>query len=61
VKSSPAKSAPVKPAKAAAVESAAAVRCGVGELWLRERSGEQQCSCDAYQSLSYPGLGSILG
>jgi hypothetical protein len=68
------KSAPVKPAKAAAMESpaaeetpaavetpAAAVRCGVGQLGLTDRSGEHQASCDPCQNPSHPGPRSILG
>jgi hypothetical protein len=38
-----------------------AVGCGVSKLWLRDHSREQQRSCDACQSPSYSGSGSILG
>jgi hypothetical protein len=60
------KSALVKPAKSAAMESAAvkttaaAVRSSVAGVWLGERSGEQYSSCDASQSPSHPGPGSIF-
>ena len=50
--------APVKPA-APAVETAApaAMRPGVGEIWLAERGSAQQSSCDC-QRPSDPGPGS---
>jgi hypothetical protein len=38
-----------------------AVGCGVSKLWLRDCSREQHRSCDACQSPSYSGSGSILG
>jgi len=44
--SHPAKSAAVKPTTPAVETPAAAMRAGVGEIWLAERGTAQQSRCD---------------
>jgi hypothetical protein len=53
--------ATVEAAKSAAVETAApaAMRPGIGEVWLTESGPAQQGGCDS-QSPSYPGPGSVF-